>query len=170
MVSTCPGDRASRTRIENAVPHRHRLGLAAATLAALTTLAACGGEDGSAADPASTGGASDRASAAPSPDGSEGGGRGTASATPAPEADLAVEIAGDDISPNAAELEVGVGDSITVSVESDRAGELHVHSTPEQELAYEAGTSTLPLVIDQPGIVEVESHDLELVVVQLEVR
>ena len=45
-----------------------------------------------------------------------------------------------------------------------------MHSTPEQELAYEAGTSTLPLVIDQPGIVEVESHDLELVIVQLEVR
>ena len=45
-----------------------------------------------------------------------------------------------------------------------------MHSTPEQELSYEAGTTDLPLTIDQPGIVDVESHDLDLVIVQLEVR
>ena len=46
-----------------------------------------------------------------------------------------------------------------------------MHSTPEQELEYGAGTTTLTLdAIDQPGIVDVESHHLEKVIVQLEVR
>jgi hypothetical protein len=63
-----------------------------------------------------------------------------------------------------------VGQEIDLVVTADQPGEIHVHSTPEQELAYEAGTTTLPLTIDQPGVVEVESHDLDLTIVQLEVR
>ena len=45
-----------------------------------------------------------------------------------------------------------------------------MHSSPEQELEYDAGTTTLELTIDQPGVVDVESHDLEKTIVQLEVR
>ena len=52
-----------------------------------------------------------------------------------------------------------------------RPGEIHVHSSPEQELEYDAGTTTLRAEpIDQPGIVDVESHALEKTIVQLEVR
>ena len=53
---------------------------------------------------------------------------------------------------------------------ADAAGEIHVHRTPEQEYVYGNGTTTLKLTpIDRPGVVEVETHDPQLVVVQLEV-
>ena len=74
------------------------------------------------------------------------------------------------MTPNGERVSVPLGEEIDLVVTADAPGELHVHSTPEQELAYRAGTTTLPLVIDQPGVVEVESHDLEITVVQLEVR
>lgn len=170
MGSTRPDDPGDPPGIENAVQHRTRLGLAALTLTALTTLAACGGQDESAADPASSGGTSASASATPTPSAATGEGRGSGLAAPAPEADLAVEIAGDDISPNAAELEVGVGDSITVSVESDRAGELHVHSTPEQYVEFEAGETAQELTFTTPGTVEFEDHDTGDVVAFVDVR
>ena len=45
-----------------------------------------------------------------------------------------------------------------------------MHSDPEQELEYDEGTSTVTIEpIDQPGVVDVESHDLDAVIVQLEV-
>jgi hypothetical protein len=66
-------------------------------------------------------------------------------------------------------LQVGVGEEIELIVKSDTEGELHVHSNPEQELEYTAGTTTLKLTIDEPGVVEVESHELEATVLQLEV-
>ena len=43
-------------------------------------------------------------------------------------------------------------------------------NSPEQELSYHAGTTRLRLTIDQPGVVDVESHTLEKTIVQLEVR
>ena len=71
--------------------------------------------------------------------------------------------------PAAKRLEVGTGEEVEVVVKSDTEGSLHVHSNPEQELDYGAGTTTLTLTIDDPGVVEVESHELETVVLQLEV-
>jgi hypothetical protein len=56
-----------------------------------------------------------------------------------------------------------------VTVDSDRAGELHVHSSPEQVLAFPAGRSTQDLVIDAPGSVQVEDHESEVVVAIIEV-
>jgi hypothetical protein len=50
------------------------------------------------------------------------------------------------------------------------AGELHFHSTPEQSIDFEPGTSSYDIVIDQPGIVEVELHEPEMLVAQLEIR
>lgn len=73
------------------------------------------------------------------------------------------------VTPNGERVEVGVGQPVDLVVKADEPGEIHVHSEPEQQFAYAAGTTTLKLQIDQPGVVEVESHDLEQVVVQLEV-
>jgi hypothetical protein len=66
-------------------------------------------------------------------------------------------------------LEVGVDEEVEIVVKSDTEGSLHVHTEPEQELDYGPGTTTLKLTIDQPGVVEVESHELEATVLQLEV-
>jgi hypothetical protein len=73
----------------------------------------------------------------------------------------AVEITFSDgsVTPNGERVEVKVGEP----------GEMHVHSSPEQELEYDAGTTRLELTIDQPGVVDVESHDPKVVVIQLEV-
>ena len=46
-----------------------------------------------------------------------------------------------------------------------------MHSTPEQEYEYAAGTSTIDLTpIARPGIVDVESHTLDKTIVQLQVQ
>lgn len=66
-------------------------------------------------------------------------------------------------------LQADVGEEIEIVVKADEAGELHVHTNPEQELQYNSGTTTLMLTVDEPGVVEVESHDLEVTVLQLEV-
>ncbi len=94
--------------------------------------------------------------------------------TEAPEAPagqiIDITISGARVDPNGERVEAGVGQVLTLRVTADQPGEIHVHSTPEQELTYGAGTTDLPLTIDQPGLVAVEAHDLDLVIVQLEVR
>lgn len=62
------------------------------------------------------------------------------------------------------------GEKFALLVSASVPGEIHVHSTPEQELEHGGGMSALVLTIDQPGLVDVESHDLGVVIVQLEVR
>lgn len=86
-----------------------------------------------------------------------------------PEA-IEIEIEGDRVEPNGMRVKAAVGETVTLAVKSDRAAQLHVHSSPEQVLEVEPGESTLELVIERPGIVDIEEHDSGLVVLQLEVR
>lgn len=82
-----------------------------------------------------------------------------------------VTISGDTVTPNGDRVEVEVGQPIELVVQADADGEIHVHSTPEQEFEYQAGTTTLKLdPIDKPSIVDVESHTLDKTIVQLEAR
>ncbi len=82
-----------------------------------------------------------------------------------------VTIEGDSLTPNGDRVEVEVGQPIELVVKADAEGEIHVHSDPEQELRYGSGTTTLPtFTIDKPGIVEIESHELDKTIVQLEVE
>lgn len=84
---------------------------------------------------------------------------------------IQVTIEGEDLTPNGDRVQVAVNQPIELVVQADAAGEIHVHSDPEQELEYGAGTTTLPpFEIDKPGVVEVESHTLEKTIVQLEVK
>ena len=81
-----------------------------------------------------------------------------------------VTFKGSSVTPNGERVEAAVGKPIMLVVTADRPGEIHVHSSPEQHLPYHAGTTRLRLTIDQPGVVDVESHALEKTIVQLEVR
>jgi hypothetical protein len=124
--------------------------LAPVVLVLATGLTACGGDD---ADP-------------PAP---------TSSSSPSVSSEgdsVAVEVTreGDTFTPNGERVEMEVGQTLVLTIDADAAGELHVHSTPEQEVAYEAGTSEHEITIDRPGVVEVESHEPDLVLLQLEVR
>ena len=81
-----------------------------------------------------------------------------------------ITFKGDRVDPNGVEKKVSAGRPINLHIVADAPGEIHVHSSPEQEIEYPKGTSDKTLKIDQPGVVEVESHHLETVIVQLEVR
>ncbi|HEU5456060.1 MAG TPA: hypothetical protein VFU85_10295 [Nocardioides sp.] len=84
---------------------------------------------------------------------------------------MTIEITFSDgsVTPSGKRVEVDAGQPVELVVKADEPGELHVHSTPEEELEYGAGTTTLKLTLDQPGVVDVEAHDPKVVIVQLEV-
>lgn len=83
---------------------------------------------------------------------------------------IRVEVEGDRVDPNGRRVQVEAGEKIRLAVDSDRPGEFHVHSSPEQTLPFPKGHSVVSLRIDTPGVVDVEEHVAGLVVLQLEVR
>lgn len=117
-------------------------------------------EESAASSPAATEEPTQEPSTEPSPQ---------PSAQPSDDDAIEVEIEGDQISPNGKRVKVDVGEPVTLEVESDRPGEFHVHSTPEQEIAFGKGETTLEITIDTPGVVDVEEHEAGIVVLQLEV-
>ena len=122
---------------------RRTLVALAALVATAVALAGCGGSS----------------SDGTSKDGTSTGGRIT----------IDVTIKDGKVSPNGERVKAKVGQPVTLNIDADQAGEIHVHSTPEQEIEFAKGTSSKKLTIDQPGIVDVEDHALEQVIVQLEV-
>lgn len=83
---------------------------------------------------------------------------------------IEVHVTKDTVEPLGKTVDLKVGEKLILAIDAEVPGELHVHSTPEQEIAYPAGSSTAQIVINRPGIVEVESHTLDKLVLQLEVR
>ena len=81
-----------------------------------------------------------------------------------------VTFKGDTVTPQGASIKVKAGKPIKLHIVADKPGELHVHSSPEHEIEYPAGTTDKTITIDQPGVVEMESHTLDKLVAQLEVR
>ena len=73
------------------------------------------------------------------------------------------------VTPSGDRVKASVGKPITLHIDADSAGQIHVHSTPEQEISFPKGSSTTKLTIDKPGIVDVEDHALDQVIVQLQV-
>ena len=132
--------------------------LAPVVLVLAVSLTACG-SDGDADPPAA-----DR-TATESPSASSSG-----SSAESDTVAVTVTREGDSFTPNGERVELGVDQPLVLTIEADEAGELHVHSTPEQEIAYDAGTSEHEIVVDRPGVVEVESHDPDVILLQLEVR
>ncbi len=133
----------------------------AAVLSGVIALtAACGDDSEGAGSPPAASATS--SSDAPGGTGSDAGAGATS---------IEITISGDEVTPNGERVEAPLGEPVEFVITADSAGELHVHSDPEQELEYAAGTTVLELdPIDKPGIIEVESHDLGVTIVQLEVR
>lgn len=64
-----------------------------------------------------------------------------------------------------------VGEPVTFEIEAESAGELHIHSVPDQTIAYPAGRSSHEATFTQPGVVDVEHHDFgHLLVARIQVR
>ena len=134
-------------------------------LLALVTLAGCGSDD------AKDSGGSGGTATAPTKD--SGASSGTAT-TPKKDSSgtktINVTFKGDTVTPQGKSLEIKAGKPLKLHITADEPGEIHVHSSPEQEIEYSAGTTDKTITIDQPGVVDVESHHLEKLIFQLEVR
>lgn len=84
---------------------------------------------------------------------------------------LEVTVKGHEVTPTDKLVEVPKGSEVRVEVTSDDAGELHVHSQPEQEVQFSAGTTRASLgKFDIPGRYAVEIHSLDVTVATLEVK
>ena len=81
-----------------------------------------------------------------------------------------VNLTADSVTPSGTQVEAGVGKPVTFVITATKAGEIHVHSTPEHMIVYEPGTSAATMTFKTPGVIDVESHTLDKLIVQLEVR
>jgi ABC-type oligopeptide transport system substrate-binding subunit len=100
-----------------------------------------------------------------------GGGSSSSSTDAAQTKKITITITGDSVNPSGEEFDVAVGQPVEFDVTADKPGEIHVHSSPEQEFEYEAGSSTIDLTpIKAPGVVTVESHTLEKTILKLKVQ
>ena len=157
-----------------------RTALLALAGALALTVSACGSEETaqppSSQSPASPSPSGQSASSAETSEASTGTGTedstgsGTGAESSSDAVVVQVSIEGDQVDPSGERVEVRAGQPIEFVVDSDSAGEMHVHSTPEHTIAIEPGTTEQTITLDRPGVVEVELHDPEVVVVQLEVR
>jgi hypothetical protein len=83
---------------------------------------------------------------------------------------IAITVTGESVTPNGQQYDVAIGQRVELDVTADKPGEIHVHSSPEQEFQYDAGSTTLSLKpIQRPGVVTVESHTLEKTILKLKV-
>jgi hypothetical protein len=83
---------------------------------------------------------------------------------------LAITIKGDTITPTQKRIPVKLDEPLTLTITSDRSGELHVHSSPEQHIEFRSGTTTKTITLKVPGLVELEEHHSNTLIAQLEVR
>ena len=83
---------------------------------------------------------------------------------------IAITLTADTVDPDGTRITVTKDQPVVLDISADKAGELHVHSTPEQHISFPAGASRIELRFDQPGVVDIEDHALDKLIVQLEVR
>lgn len=100
-----------------------------------------------------------------------GGGSSAQDPSQLPTKRIDITFTGSDVTPNGQRYDVAVGQRIEFDVTADQPGEIHVHSSPEQEFEYDKGSSTIEVKpIRTPGVVTVESHTLDKVILQLQVK
>jgi hypothetical protein len=96
-----------------------------------------------------------------------------AQATAAPPADakvIGITITADSVSPSGTRIDIKRNQPVVLEIDAAAKGELHVHSTPETHIEFPSGKSRVQLSIDKPGVVDVEDHALDKLIVQLEVK
>jgi FtsP/CotA-like multicopper oxidase with cupredoxin domain len=139
--------------------------LTAGALVLALALAGCGEDEPAVTAPASEPTTSAPATSAPATPESS-------SAKPVPPAQkrLEVTISGDSVDPTNKSLEVKAGETLVLEITSDRAGEMHVHSSPEQTLEFGPGRAELKVTLKQPGQVDIEEHESGALVARVLVK
>ena len=116
--------------------------------------------------------------------GSSSGGTSPSTAEPVPSTDSAASVSaqpdtlqmvlsidGGTVEPTNQRLDASVGQTISMSITSDVADELHVHSVPEHTFEIEPGKDQLfTFTVDVPGQVDIELHHSDRTVATLVVR
>ncbi len=96
-----------------------------------------------------------------------------ASRTPSPSLTglvVDVTVQGDQVNPQAEVVEADIDSPITLRIQSDRAGEMHIHASPEQYIDFGPGSTTAQIVIENPGAIDVEEHETGALVLKLLVQ
>lgn len=174
MTARTTPARASRRE----VPHRRRAGRRAPALltlaVALTTVAGCasGGSTPATSTPATSTPATSTSATSTSASSSSGGATPATSAPSSSAADvtLSFTVTGGKATPGFQQVDVSKGQTVSITVTSDTADELHVHGY-DKEVELPAGTpATVTFVADQTGQFEVETHESGLRLASLVVR
>ncbi|RZI79262.1 MAG: hypothetical protein EOO67_20700 [Microbacterium sp.] len=91
--------------------------------------------------------------------------------TPAAGAEVVeITLDGSTVSPDGEARTVKRNQPVVLKITAAQAGQLHVHSTPEQVVDFPAGESEITLDFAIPGVVAVEDHALDKTIVQFEVN
>lgn len=80
-----------------------------------------------------------------------------------------ISVTATSVTPTGGTASVGIGKPVTFRITSTVAGQIHVHSTPEQHIVFPVGTSKVTLTFNVPGTIEVEDHALDRQIVQIQV-
>jgi plastocyanin len=139
----------------------HRRTLPALGVAVLLLLAACasGSDSATTADSSTITG------------GSKSAGIASGEPNPAsPVVEVNVSVRDGKVAPKPHRVDVTQGATVRLQVTSDVDDVLHVHGFDVEEPLEAGHTTTVELTADQPGVFEVETHETELELLQLEVR
>lgn len=139
-------------------------------IALAITMSSCGTDDApeTTLNPSSTSAASDEPGMTTPP---SSGPKTAPPASAEPQGPIVeVTISGDRVDTPGTRVEAKAGEPVTFAITSDRSGELHVHSSPEQTPGFDIGQSDVQVTIERPGLIEVEEHESGELIVQLEVR
>ncbi|MFE3448183.1 hypothetical protein ACFXJ8_04540 [Nonomuraea sp. NPDC059194] len=99
-----------------------------------------------------------------------GTGHEVATVAPAPgDPHAQITIAGGKVTPPSGWLEVKRGQTVTLTVTSDVADELHVHGFDLGQELQPGKPAVISFKADMTGVFEVETHESELVLIQLAV-
>jgi plastocyanin len=106
------------------------------------------------------------------PSGSTGSTEPPAASSPAAGLTLDITVAGKTVTPAPGTIIASPGESVTMTLTTDRSGELHVHAAnPELETEISPGTKTYTFtLVDEPGSYEVELHEPDLLLASIQVQ
>jgi plastocyanin len=150
--------------------------LAVTTCAAALAVSGCGSvsrNDSSGSSNASTSPSQSSTSQTGSPGASVSASASASASSKAGETAISISVSGNKVSPQPTRVSVKPGAPVRLTVTTDQARQLHVHGVaPEIETETTPGTPTVvqftaPTV---PGIYEVELHDPDTTLVQLQVQ
>jgi plastocyanin len=84
--------------------------------------------------------------------------------------EVTVAVTDGKVKPKPHRVDVPLGSKVRLQVTSDVDDELHVHGFDIEESLEAGRTTTVEFTADQQGVFEVETHETELELLQLEVR